>query len=164
MKLTTDWSFSEACFTNCRLKAFSLAPLVQSALSIRYTPQYKPPHKAMIFHPTVWLEKHELEWTSYHQSHKPVSHGVSKAFSFGKAKDTGTWKSFVWEKSRVCLFPAFVSLGISTIVSIFFRRLLCKTTVVSYVFIWNLTREIEARPARTDPLAHARRLTAVFHA
>ena len=111
MKLTTDWSFSEACFTNCRLKAFSIAPLVQSALSIRYTPQYKPPHKAMIFHPTVWLEKHELEWTSYHQSHKPVSHGVSKAFSFGKAKDTGTWKSFVWEKSRVFLFPAFVSLG-----------------------------------------------------
>ena len=48
-------------------------------------------------------------------------------------------------------------------VSILFR-LLCKTAVVSYVFIWNFTREIEARPARIDPLAHARRLTAVFHA
>lgn len=169
MKLTTDWSFSEVCFTNCRFKAFSLAPLVQNALSIRYTPQYKPPHKATIFHPTVWLEKHELEWTLRVCIHTNIMLQITflrdaiclnsaqtithlrklswlggalwgcqiqvvlhelppiiqaseswcfKSISFGKAKsspvnrqDTGTWKSFVWEKSRVFLFPTFISLG-----------------------------------------------------
>ena len=46
-------------------------------------------------------------------------------------------------------------------VSILFR-LLCETAVVSYVFIWNFTREIEARPARSDPPVHARRLIEVL--
>ena len=47
--------------------------------------------------------KYKLSHSSYLQPHKPVSYGVSKAFSFGKAQnssvnqqDTSTWKSLVF--------------------------------------------------------------------
>lgn len=34
--------------------------------------------------------------------------------------------------------------------------------VGSYVFLWIFARENEARPTKIDPVAHARRSTAVF--
>lgn len=39
-------------------------------------------------------------------------------------------------------------------------RLLCVIKVVSYLFVSNFAREIDARPANTDLLAHAQHFTA----
>ena len=62
------------------------------------------------------------------------------------------------------LFPYFYFLlQITMHVSIFFR-LFCETGAVSYVFLRNFARENGARPARIEPLAHTRRLTAVWPA
>ena len=41
-----------------------------------------------------------------------------------------------------------------------FFRLFCKKVVVSYTYLF--AREINVRPARVDPLAHARRLNAAL--
>ena len=103
----------------------------------------------------------------YKQTCKPVNHGVLKTCNFfGKAQnrvinqqDTQTWISFVFEVSNF-QFPYFcVYLQIFRDVSIFFRSF-CERAVVCYVFLWNFAREIDAHPARNDPLAHAWRLTA----
>ena len=104
----------------------------------------------------------------YKQTCKPVNHGVLKTCNFfGKAQnrvinqqDTQTWISFVFEKSRIFNFPIFVSIYrfLGTF-QIFFRSF-CERAVVSYIFLWNFAREIDAHPARNDPLAHAWRLTA----
>ena len=50
-------------------------------------------------------------------------------------------------------------LQISTKVSVFFL-LFCKTADI-YMFLWNSARDIGARPARIDPVAHARLLNAL---
>ena len=54
-------------------------------------------------------------------------------------------------------------LQITIDVSIFFR-LFCDTGAAFHVFLRNVARKNGARPARIDPLAHTRRLTAVLPA
>lgn len=66
-------------------------------------------------------------------------------------RDTRSWISFVFEKSRVFLFTTFVST--ITNVSISFR-LVCITAVVPcvpYVFLRNLAREIDMQAPKMNP-------------
>lgn len=44
----------------------------------------------------------------------------------------------------------------------FFFRVLCETTVGSYVLLRNFAGDIDAQALKIDPLAHALHLTAVF--
>lgn len=67
--------------------------------------------------------------------------------------------SFMFEKVRVLLFPAFV------VFYRFYERFNCLflvIAVVPYVFLWDFARETGARPARLDPRAHVQSLTAVL--
>ena len=77
-------------------------------------------------------------------------------------QDIRAWISFVFKKSWVFLFPAFVSfLSISMKGSIFFR-LFCEIAFVFHVFLENFSRDFGARPAKIVSVVHALCLTAVF--
>ena len=65
-------------------------------------------------------------------------------------------------KSRVFLFPAFFPSA-DFYERFNFRFLTLQDSGFFPLFFLEIYAEIEARPARIDPLAHAQRLTAVFY-
>ena len=77
------------------------------------------------------------------------------------SKQNGKSTSYPFLKNLCVQKLASFPFTISPNVSIFFRPF-WETAVVSYVFLWNFSREVGTRLAETDPLAHARSLTVVY--